>query len=407
MPPSPASPTSPSGRLARWQASPLVFLMAIAFVNWLGFAAWTAMLNNFTKQAAGFTGADIGLLQSVREIPGLLAFTAVAWFLILREQTLAYLSLGLLAIGVALTGYFPTLGGLLATTLIMSVGFHYYETAQQSLSLQLVPKAQAPQALGRIAGASAAAQFVGYGGVALAFTWAKPSWETMFLIAGGTALVLTIAITWFFPRFQGETPQRKGLVWKRRYGLYYALTIMSGARRQIFSAFAGFLLVEKFGYDVAAIATLFLVTCAVNTVLAPRMGALVGTLGERATILMENAVLIGVFIGYATITEAKLAGAFYVVDGVFTTLILAQRTYFQKIADPEDIAPTAALAFTLNHILAVAIPVTFGLIWLWSPSVVFLIGAGIAATSLTLALFVPRHPAKGCETTFRQVAPAE
>lgn len=395
-------PVASAGGVSRLPlaASPVVFLMSLAFLNWLGFAAWAALLNNFAKEAAGFTGREIGMLQSVREIPGLLAFTAIAFFLVMREQVLAYLSLIVLGIGIALTGFFPTLTGLLLTTLVMSIGFHYFETAQQALALQVVSKREAPRALGRIAGAGAAAQLLAYGSIVGAFAWFQPDYATMYAVAGGTCIVMTFVAMLFFRRFRGETPQRKGIVLKRRYGLYYALTFMSGARRQIFFAFAGFLLVERFGYSVPAIASLFLVTCAVNTFAAPFLGSLVGRIGERATILIENAVLVVVFLGYAFAKDPMIAGALYVIDGVFFTLALAQRTYFQKIADPEDIAPTAAVAFTINHILAVGIPVSFGLIWLWSPDFVFLIGAGIAVVSFCLSFLVPRHPAKNHETVF-------
>jgi hypothetical protein len=395
-----ALPQSPETAKASGLASPATFLMAMAFVNWIGFASWSALINNFAKEAGGFTGWEIGIMQSVREIPGFLAFTALALFLFMREQTLAYLSLLVLGLGVAATGFLPTLSGILLTTFVMSVGFHYFETAQQAVSLQLLRKHEAPGVLGRMAGAGAAAQLIAYGAVAVAAATFRPSFEAMFLTAGALTLVLAVVAMSVFPRFQGDTPQRKGFVLKRRYWLYYALTFMSGARRQIFTAFAAFLLVERFGYSVSSLATLFLVTCAFNTVAAPRLGSLVGSMGERATIIMENVVLMAVFIGYATVADARIAGALYVLDGVFFTLVLAQRTYFQKIASPEDISPTAAVAFTINHILAVAIPITFGLIWLWSPSAVFAIGAGIACVSLSLALMVPRHPDAGRETVF-------
>ena len=100
------------------------------------------------------------------------------------------------------------------------------------------------------------------------------------------------------------------------------------------------------------------------------------------------------------------AGAFFVIDGVCFTLVLAQRTYFQKIADPADIAPTSAVAFTINHIAAVFLPITFGLIWLRDPALVFYIGAGVATASLGLSLLVPRHPVAGHETTLSVPAPA-
>jgi hypothetical protein len=240
------------------------------------------LLNNFAKETAGFTGWEIGLLQSVREIPGFLAFTAIFWFLIMREQTMAYLSLALLGLGIALTGYFPTLTGLLVTTTIMSVGFHYFETANQSLSLQLLPKAQAPKVLGQIAGAAAGGQLVAYGLLALAWITIAPSFETLYLVTGILTVVLTIAVALSFGRFQGTVPQRKTIVLRRRYWLYYALTFMSGARRQLFMAFGGFLLVERFGYDVAGLAKLLFVTCAINLLARRCSGASSGASASAA-----------------------------------------------------------------------------------------------------------------------------
>lgn len=406
-----AQPTSrpPRGLLH----SPAAFLMVLAFVNWLGFASWSALLNNFAKEAAGFTGQDIGILQSVREIPGFLAFTAIILFWFMREQILAYLSLLTLGFGVAITGFYPSLGGLLITTTIMSLGFHYYETAQQSLQLQLLPKAEAPRLLGKIAGASAAAQLLAFGSIALIWRLFQPGYTIVFVVAGLLTVSLTAATWLLFPRFQGSVPQNKGFVLRKRYWLYYALTFMSGARRQIFMAFGGFLLVERFGYDVAATATLLLATYGINTFVGPMLGHLVGRVGERATIQLENISLIAVFVGYALASHGHfagwgvfVAGALFIVDGVFFTLVLAQRTYFQKIADPADIAPTSAVAFTINHIAAVFLPVTFGLLWIRDPAIVFYIGAAVATVSLTLAFLIPRHPVPGRETMLASVVPA-
>lgn len=388
--------------------APLTFLMALAVINWAGYASWVSMLNNFAKEAVDFSGREMGMLQSIREIPGLLAVSALLWLALMREQTLAYVSLVILGAGIAATGFFPTITGLWLTTLLMSVGFHYYETMNQSLTLQLVPKADAPKVLGRISSTSSIAQLLSYGLIALVFWLWKPDYTLVFALTGVLCMLGAIAAWLLFPRFEGPVPQRKGLIIRKKYGLYYALTMMSGARRQIFMAFGAFLLVERFGYDVSRIAILLLVTNGLNTLIAPRLGALIGSLGERATIIFENITLIVVFAGYAAAANglipaaATVAAFLFITDGVFFTLTIAQRTYFQKIADPADIAPTSGVAFTINHIAAVFIPALFGLIWLKNPSLVFIIGAGIASVSLALSFLVPRHPAQGHETTLWQ-----
>ena len=405
------NPFDKSARFQNIASSPVAFLWSITFVNWFGFAAWQALLNNFAKESAGFTGFEIGLLQSIREIPGFLAFTAVFLFLFMREQALAYVSLLILGLGVAVSGYFPTVPGLLATTFLMSVGFHYFETANQAIALQILSKEQAPKVLGKTAGAAAAAQLAAYGIIAAVWLFFAPSFPNLYLLMGALTILLTLAVVGTFRRFDGPVPQNKGIVLRKRYWLYYAMTFVSGARRQIFMAFGAWLLVERFGFTLFTLSGLLFAFCVINLFAAPLLGQMIARIGERNTIVIENLSLIVVFVGYATTTSAAVAGALFMLDGVFFTLMIAQKTYFQKIADPADIAPTASVAFTINHIAAVVIPVIFGAIWIRNPAIVFEIGAGIAGISLLLSFLVPRRPEPGREPTLagpaRAAAPAE
>ncbi|HCG6383642.1 TPA: MFS transporter [Vibrio parahaemolyticus] len=378
--------------------TPQNFLLLISIIVPIAFSTWMALLNNFVIEKANFEGADIGLLQSVREIPGFLAFTAVFVLLFIREQRFMLVSLAMLTLGTALTGYFPTLYGLLFTTLLMSTGFHYFETLKQSLSLQWLSKEEAPEMLGKFISVGALASLFTYGAIWILLEQLKFDFKTVYLLAGGVGFVLIIVMALAFPQFKTAVPQNKKLVLRKRYWLYYALTFMSGARRQIFTVFAGFLMVEKFGYSAADITLLFLINYLFNFLFAKRIGRFIGVVGERKALTFEYVGLIFVFVGYGLVQTAEWAAALYVVDHLFFALALAIKTYFQKIADPADMASTAGVAFTINHIAAVVIPVTFGMIWLVSPSSVFYIGAGMAAVSLLLSLNIPAKPEEGNET---------
>ncbi|HCE1879697.1 TPA: MFS transporter [Vibrio parahaemolyticus] len=378
--------------------TPQNFLLLISIIVPIAFSTWMALLNNFVIEKANFDGADIGLLQSVREIPGFLAFTAVFLLLFIREQRFMLVSLAMLTLGTALTGYFPTLYGLLFTTLLMSTGFHYFETLKQSLSLQWLSKEEAPEMLGKFISVGALASLFTYGAIWILLEQLKFDFKTVYLLAGGVGFVLIIVMALEFPQFKTAVPQNKKLVLRKRYWLYYALTFMSGARRQIFTVFAGFLMVEKFGYSAADITLLFLINYLFNFLFAKRIGRFIGVVGERKALTFEYVGLIFVFVGYGLVQTAEWAAALYVVDHLFFALALAIKTYFQKIADPADMASTAGVAFTINHIAAVVIPVTFGMIWLVSPSSVFYIGAGMAAVSLLLSLNIPAKPEEGNET---------
>jgi hypothetical protein len=381
--------------------NPVNLLILLTVASSLSFSVWQVLLNNFVIEQAAFTGREIGILQSVREIPGFLAFTTVFVLLVLREQIFAVLSIGLLGAGVALTGFLPSEYGLYFTTVLMSIGFHYFYTVQQSLTLQWTSTDQAPVVMGRLSAASSVAALVAYGGVWLCIEWLDLDYRWLYLVAGGVALAIAVGASLVFPILPQKVPQRKHLLMRRRYWLYYALTFMSGARRQIFMVFAGFLMVEKFGFSAANIALLFLVNHLINTWAAPRIGKLIVRFGERMALSLEYAGLIIIFVAYAFVEVAWVAATLYVLDHILFAMAIAIRSYFQKIADPADIASTAGVSFTINHIAAVVIPASFGIIWLYSPSVVFLAGAGMAAVSLLLARLVPNHPREGNEIQLR------
>lgn len=389
--------------LAPWRR-PIVLLFVMAAAMPIAFSTWSALLNNFVFEVANFDGADIGLLHTVREIPGFLAIGVIALIIFIREQVLGIVSLLLLGVASAVTAWFPSLGGILTITMLSSIGYHYYETVAQSLQLQWIHKDRAPQMLGWLSSIGSAVSLVGY--LIIIFLW-EPlglSYNIVYLISGGLTAGLGVYCLIAFPQFAAPTPQHKTMILRRRYWLYYALQFMAGARRQIFIVFAGFMMVERFGYKVDELTLLFFITLALNMLIAPVFGKIVHRFGEQNTLLVQYSGLILIFLAYGGIYYVGwgvfLAAILYVVDHLLFALALALKTYFQKIADPADIAPTAAVAFTINHIAAVFLPVVLGLVWLYSPGLVFLIAAMMACVSLGLAMLIPRHPVPGYETRF-------
>jgi predicted MFS family arabinose efflux permease len=272
--------------------------------------------------------------------------------------------------------------------------------------LQWLDRARAPEILGRIIAVGSFTSIVTFALIWLASDLAGLDYPAVYLLGGGITALVAVFCWLSFPTYPEKVTQHKKMVLRRRYWLYYALTFMSGARRQIFIVFAGFLMVERFGYGVGEIALLFLLNAALNVWLAPRIGRLIGRLGERKALIFEYLGLIGVFTTYAFVQNATLAAGLYVVDHLFFALAIAIKTYFQKIADPKDIAATAGVGFTINHIAAVVIPVVFGYIWLHSPAAVFLAGTAMAIVSLALSLNVPTRPCPGNEAIVGRIAGA-
>ena len=377
-----------------------IFLLAAAFLMPFVFNVWSTLLNNFVVEKAAFTGKEIGLLQSIREIPGFLAFTAIYLLIFIKEQRFAILAIGIMSFGVAITGLFPSVYGLYLTTFVMSVGFHYFETIHQSLTLQWLPKTDAAHFMGKSLAVSSFAALLAFSGIWLLMSVFAISYETTYMISGAIGLTIALWMFFHFPLFSQPHGQHKSLVLRKQYWLYYMLVFLSGARRQIFMVFAGFMMVEKFGYSVGQISLLYGINYIFNLLFATRIGQWVGQVGERRALTVEYVGLVLVFTSYAFVENATLAGGLYVIDHLFFALAIAIKTYFQKIADHRDMAATASVSFTINHIAAVVIPTLLGIIWLTSPKAVFLVGTGFAICSLICSSLIPDQPSRDNITRF-------
>ena len=377
--------------------TPAHFLYLLTFAMGFAFGVWMTVFNNFAVQNVGLNGVHIGILQSWREVPGFMSFAVVWILLLITEQRLALVSLLVMSIGVSVTGYLDRFTGLLITTMLMSIGFHYYETMRQSLSLQWFSPTETPVKMGNLVAISSAAALLSYGWCWTAMGLGALTIAQVLLVAGVVALLITIAAVLLFPAYTGTVSQNKKLVFRKRYMLYYCLTFMGGARRQIFFVFAALLLVEKFGFSVQDIALVFIVNGSVNMWFAPKIGRWVVRFGERNCLIAEYIGLVLVFSAYAYVPWMPVVVVLYVLDNVLFSMAIAQHSYLKKIANPADMASTAGVAFTINHIAAVILPATLGLVWVWNPLLVFVIGAAMAMVSLYLALWVPKQPQFGKE----------
>ena len=360
----------------------------------IAFNGWSALLNNFVVERANFTGVEIGILQSIREIPGFLAFSVVFVLLIIKEQSFSVIALALMGLGVSLAGYFPSTYGLYFTTIVMSTGFHYFETIKNSLSLQWLSKEEAPQILGRLIAVGSITSLILYAAIWCLLELFNIDYVYIFLICGIICIGIALYLQLSFPIFKPKNIQHKNIILRKKYSLYYILIFLSGARRQIFIVFAAFLMVEKFKYSASQVTLLFLINYLFNWVFAEKIGKVIHIFGEKKSLTFEYIGLIIVFISYAIVTNAYIAAMLYVIDHMFFALAIAVNTYFQKIADPKDIASSAGVSFTINHIAAIFVPVLLGFLWIYSHSLVFFIGAIFALLSLIATQFIPSNLTK-------------
>jgi hypothetical protein len=363
------------------------FLVVSTIAAYVGLQGWRTLFNNFAVEVAHLEGNQIGIIQSVREIPGFLALFAVYFLLILKEHKLSASSVLVLGVGLSLTGFFPTYTGLIFTTLIMSFGFHYYETTNQSLTLQYFDKTTSPWVFGKLR-SFAAASNIGVGLFILGSSYFL-SYKLNYLVIGGGIILVGLWGISQDPSDKEIIPQHRKMIFRKKYWLFYLLTFLAGARRQIFVAFAVFLLVKKFDYTIQEITILFVINNTVNYFLSPLIGKAIIRYGERKVLSLEYFSLLFIFTAYAFI-ESKIIVAFlYILDHIFYNFAIAIRTYFQKVGDPRDIAPSMAVGFTINHIAAVFVPAIGGILWMINYRITFLGGVLLSLCSLIAVQKMP------------------
>jgi Major Facilitator Superfamily len=366
-----------------------LYLSVLTVSSTIGLQAWLTLFNNFAVEVAGLKGDHIGVIQSLREVPGFLALLAVYMIMIVREHRLSAVSVLFLGLGLAVTGFFPSYPGLILTTLVMSFGFHYYETTNMSLTLQYFDELSSPWVFGKQR-SYAAASSIALGLLIYGLDFFL-SFSQIYLLVG--ALIIASAV-WGFtqkPTNQTVIPQRKEMIFRKKYWLFYFLTFMAGARRQIFMAFSVLLMVQKFHYSVQEITILFVVNNIINYYLSPLIGRSIIRFGERKVLSLEYSSLILIFSAYATTGSKWMVAVLYVLDHIFFNFSIAIRTYFQKVGEPRDIAPSMAVGFTINHIAAVFLPAIGGFLWVVDYRIPFFAGVVMAMISLMAVQKIREH----------------
>ena len=332
---------------------------AAVFCFGFGFAVYGAVFINFITETLNVHAVQMGGLESTREIPGLLAVAIAAVFARFAEARIAALCLCLSALGVAATGYVHSYGELVLVTVFWSIFMHQWFTSSSAIPLALASGLEGGRHLGRMGS-------VGAGAAVLAFIFVRlgvghvsyPLFFDLaagFIFAGGVCLLPMSGAS--------TTHNRPRLLYRKEYGLFYGLTFLEGCRRQIFTTFALFALIEHWKVPVGQIATLMLVNAIASFTVAAPVGRLIDKIGERASMSFYYTAIALTFAGYALVQSVLVLKVLWVLDSVLFSFGVGITTYLSRIVRPGEMTPSLSMGQTMNHIAAVVIPVTGGLLW--------------------------------------------
>ena len=358
------------------------FLIVLTISSTIGLQTWQTLINNFAVENAHLDGGHIGAIQSVREIPGFLSLLVIFALYFIKEHRLMTMSIIVLGVGLMAIGLLPSFNGLLLTTIVTSIGFHYFDTTSRSLTLQYFDSKISPWVFGKLRSYTAAASIAA--GILIYIIAPIMNYTQIYILMGFLVLSAGIWGCTKDPTHMGTTPQHRRIIFKKKYWLFYFLTFMGGARRQIFVAFAAFLLVQRHQFSLQTITLLFALNNLVNFFFSPIVGKAIIRFGERKILSLEYFGLTIIFLSYTSTDSRLLLTLLYILDHLFFNFSMGILTYFQKVADPMDIAPSMAAGNTINHIAAVFLPFIGGLLWMVDYRIPFLIGAGLSLISLII-----------------------
>lgn len=371
---------------------------ALTFLFMFGFTVYSGVFQNFLRDVLHSDERQLGLLESLREIPGLLAALMAGLVVALAESRVAALGLIIGAVGIACSGLTDNFTKLVLITVGWSVGFHLYTTVAPAITLTLAKGKEGGRHLGRMSSVGAIATIGGLGFATLlapvlsrtTSDWVK---YNVFFVFGGVA-ILVGGLMGLRISHHAAGGQRQRLIFRKEYWLYYLLIFLEGCRRQIFSIFASFALILVYHEPLEHMLILQFVNAILIAVTAPRMGKMIDKLGERGPLTLYAIGLIVVFLGYAIVRDVWALRALFLIDNVLFTFAIGFNTYLHRIVRPGELTPCLAMGTTMNHIAAVTVPVGGAYLWYATKNyqLPFWVGVAIAAVSLVATRWLPEGP---------------
>ena len=337
------------------------------------------LFNNFIVDQIGIQPHELGYMESLREVPGFLNALFTAVIIYLAPPIVAGLALVVMGIGMASYSQVNSFYGILVFSFVWSIGFHAWLPLRSAMTLAYSADEEKGKWFGQLRSVESLATLAMIG--LCFFATNLIEFEGLFQIGGGVVTAGGIALLFASRRLQTERENR--FVLRKKYWLYYLLSLIDGSRRQIFTTFAIFALVMVFGTDRGVIIKLVLINQVVVLFFSPMIGRLVDTRGERTMLSISYVGLFFVFIGYAILRNVIHLYVLYCIDNFLFVGRIALMTYLNKIAPPQDLKPTLAMGVTMNHVAAVSVPLIGGLAWAsFGYQIIFIGGAVFTLISL-------------------------
>jgi MFS family permease len=328
-------------------------------------------LTNYLKEHFGMLIIQRSALEFPRELPGLLVVLIIGGLSFLGgDVRISALANALAAVGMFALGIIPPQFAMVVFVIfIYSMGQHIFMPLSGNISMSFAKRHEMGKILGRLSSVNNIA--VVFSSIALwvLFRFLHISYFTSFTIGAVALLAAAILISLIKPTQTVKVEKR--YIYRKEYRLYYWLSMLYGARKQIFITFGPWVLVDVFRQPVTTMTILFLIVAVIGIFVKPWVGHLIDRVGERFVLSSEAFIFFFTCLLYAFAEDlfsypVAIACIYvcYVTDFTIDSVSMARITYMKKIAlKPEDVSPSLSLGISLDHIVTVFLPIIGGLAW--------------------------------------------
>jgi predicted MFS family arabinose efflux permease len=385
----------------------LLFVLAACLMAAAG-TVFESVSNNYYDSVFGISAARRGELELPREFPGFMVAAVSGALFFLAEPVMGFLATGLTAAGLLGLAAFAfkseQLGVMVGFLVVWSAGAHLSMPVMSSLALSLAEEENEGEKLGLLARARALAAILGGLGVMLYFHGDRGTFQIAFLAAAALVIVAGVSLLTLHVNMPvvHHGPRRRFVV-RKRYSLFYLLSVLFGARKQMFITFGPWVLIQLYGAKAGLFGLLWMLATILSLVLMPTVGRLIDKLGERAVLMADAVVLLVVCLTYGFAQRIlPLRAAFmavcacFVLDQFLFGVQMARTTYLSKIVeDRSHISGTLSLGVSIDHAVSIPMAILGGYVWLWTDShePVFA-GAAVVAALTFLAASRVTTPAR-------------
>jgi len=353
----------------------VLLLSAVALVG-LHIGIFESTFNNYLDAVHRLDAGSRGILEFPRELPGFLVAVLSGLLFLLPDSRAAAVAMAAIAAGLFGLGYFSgTFGAMVGWMMLWSAGHHLFMPLEQSLAVSLSDKGRMGKRLGQVAAASTVATIAGAAMVWVGVDYLDISFAVLFAVAG-VAVAIAGLLLWRIQNTDADETRRRSFrsrfFFRREYGVFYAMCVLYGARKQVFITFAPWVLVQVFGEPASTIAKLWVASSALGIVFKPALGRLIDRIGERPILVADAAVVVLICLGYGFGPSLpwgpwgiRLAYACFVLDQMLFAVSMARTAYLKRIAvDPADLTPTLSLGVSIDHAVSMSLPTVGGLLWM-------------------------------------------